>query len=82
MKGIICDGCGEPFTAAEWEDRHTPHEPDCPNRDTCDTGIYVVDSCECDRNYHSRCAHMYEGEGSAATHADQLGAALLAMIGE
>lgn len=49
----LCDGCGQTFTYKEWDNRCTPHEPDCPNADSED-GEYV-DGCDCDLNYHTRC---------------------------
>lgn len=60
--GYTCDGCGLPFTEQEWDNRLTPHETDCPNYYSYLTGIYVLESCECDRNYHDGCEPEEENE--------------------
>ena len=39
-----CTVCGEPFTAAEWDDRHELHEPGCKRQ-----------MCDCDLPCHARC---------------------------
>lgn len=41
-----CDVCGQLFTPEEWEDRHQPHDPDCPNYDRDDTADENGDSAE------------------------------------
>jgi hypothetical protein len=40
----ICSECEKPISPEEWEDRHTPHEPDCGG-----------EGCDCDLNVHGEC---------------------------
>lgn len=50
-----CDGCGQPFTSDQWEQRYTPHEADCPCFDD-DFADHRGDfACDCDRNFHVGC---------------------------
>ena len=44
----LCDICGEPIL--DYEDRHQPHEPGCPNT----SEVHTVD-CTCDLNTHPWC---------------------------
>ena len=52
-----CEACGEGFTLSEWDNRETPHEPDCPNygQEPDEDGLQHHVDCTCDRNFHSRC---------------------------
>ncbi len=59
-----CDECGKPFTQSEYDNRHTHHEPDCPNENEWDDGIHHVD-CECDINYHEGCCPVCAAEEEA-----------------
>lgn len=47
----ICNACGLPITGADYDDRHTGHEADCPNRDYATGGV----DCDCDLVYHATC---------------------------
>jgi len=66
-----CDACREPFTAEEWDERDTPHEPDCPNFEQDGDEEYM---CTCDRNFHATC---YDADYQAA---DELAAAQARML--
>jgi hypothetical protein len=50
-KDYTCDGCNQPFSQDEWDERETPHEIYCVNFD----GQGPHFECDCDRNYHSEC---------------------------
>ena len=46
-----CDFCGKEFTQKEWEERHMPHERDCPF-----VGDTIGDcDCDCDLVAHPCC---------------------------
>ena len=49
----VCDKCEKVFSMAEWDNRHTGHETNCPNcnRDEDDSFF----ECDCDVNYHAAC---------------------------
>ena len=64
----VCDWCGLPFTDEEWDNRHTPHEPGCPNGGDHDEEDFDMEEfadlesvlstlvdCDCDLNYHVNC---------------------------
>lgn len=42
-----CDVCGGHFDDQDWDDRHTDHEPGCPQN-----------GCDCDVNYHDTCCPL------------------------
>lgn len=50
-----CDGCGQAFTAEQWEKRYTPHEADCPCFDVDFADSRGDFACTCDRNFHVGC---------------------------
>lgn len=52
---VVCDGCGQAFTAEQWEKRYTPHEADCPCFDVDFADSRGDFACTCDRNFHVGC---------------------------
>jgi hypothetical protein len=53
-----CDVCGKGFTTRSWEDRHTPHDKDCPNFVDYERNSGADQPrqyCSCDFVTHERC---------------------------